>query len=312
MNWIELRALHELYRTGTVAKNNTLSGSAVIRYLENSVNVLQQTFKKLQAMDSYYSFYEANYLVKYQQYEKFLQEIGTLKPQSRFELSDIDILMAIDSGRRDGSLEFLREQIISSNESLRGVSLMFFKHEKYLLNRPSLVEVLKKILDVESFSNEKDQQYIYKLECHGPRAVVLCENLDFLTKPDKPRKHRIELWYAGGKNIKKLVYANPRGLPIFYSCDWDYDGLLIYLWVKKIIPAIQILSPNGSPRSIEETEHDSLWPSLDDGIELSGYPSDAFNAAQKELIQRLISANLWIIEESNDLIAMLAGEKIIQ
>jgi hypothetical protein len=185
MNWIELRALHELYRTGTVAKNNTLSASAVIRYLENSLNVLQQTFKKLQALDSYYSFYEANYLVKYQQYEKFLEEIGMLKPQSRFALSDIDILMAIDSGRRDGSLEFLREQIISSNESLRGVSLMFFKHEKHLLTRPSLVEALKKILDVESFSNEKDQQYIYKLECNGPRAIVLCENLDFLTKPDK-------------------------------------------------------------------------------------------------------------------------------
>src|ERR1700722_9728431 len=119
MNWIELKALHELYRTGSVVKNNTLSNSAEIHYLENSLHVLQQTFKKLHTLDSYYPFYEAHYLERFKKYEAFLHDIEMLKPQSRFELADIDILRTIDSGRRDGSLEFLREQIISSNESLR-------------------------------------------------------------------------------------------------------------------------------------------------------------------------------------------------
>ncbi|MDX8554440.1 hypothetical protein MK851_12510 [Tenacibaculum sp. 1B UA] len=37
----------------------------------------------------------------------------------------------------------------------------------------------------------------------------------------------MELWYAGGKNVKKMDYGDTRGLPVYYSCDWDYDGLFI-------------------------------------------------------------------------------------
>lgn len=135
--------------------------------------------------------------------------------------------MKIQAMKAESVLEELRTQIIAADTSLRNISLMFFKNDKYLENKESLVEALKQILEVKEFSDEKDQQYIYKLECHDPVAIVLFENLDFLTKPNKPRKHGIELWYVGGKNVGKLDYSQTRGLPIYYSCDWYYDGLFI-------------------------------------------------------------------------------------
>ncbi|RZK26893.1 MAG: hypothetical protein EOO43_01415 [Flavobacterium sp.] len=182
---------------------------------------------------------------------------------------------------------------------------MFFKNEKYLLGKPSLIDALKQILQVEHFSIEKDQQYIYKLECQNPRAIVLCENLDFLTKPNKPRQYGIELWYAGGKNIQKLNYSNTRGLPIFYSCDWDYDGLYIHSLIKSILVDIQLLTPNGQPKSIQQTEHKSFWRNVHDPSILSQIDASHFNSEQQELLKDLITNNQWIIEESNDLIQML-------
>lgn len=178
---------------------------------------------------------------------------------------------------------------------------MFFKNEKYLDNKDSLIKALKTVLEVEQFANEKDQQYIYKLECYNPKLIVLCENLDFLKKPVKPREYGIELWYAGGKNVEKLKYADTRGLPIFYSCDWDYDGLfVIYPLVKEKIPAIELLIPNGLPRSIKETEHDSKWshkiPTMEHLFPSKGH---------LQIIADLIKEDQWIIEESNHLIEIL-------
>src|SRR5690606_2418584 len=147
----------------------------------------------------------------------------------------------------------------------------------------------------------KDQQYIYKLECHNPKLIVLCENLDFLTKPNKPRQHGIELWYAGGKNVTKLDYADTRGLPTYYSCDWDFDGLfIIYPLVKEKIPSIQLLTPNRTPKGIIETEHNSKWEKIKD----SNIDS-LLTTQQQNNLKELIQNNQWIIEESNDLLDIL-------
>jgi hypothetical protein len=125
-----------------------------------------------------------------------------------------------------------------------------------------------------------------------------------LTKPNKPRKHHIELWYAGGKNVAKLQYSQTRDLPIYYSCDWDYDGLfIIYPLVKQKIPNIKLLMPNGSPKGIIETEHKSLWQNKTKRDELTN--SNIFTAQELALINPLIARDQWIIEESNDLLTML-------
>jgi len=300
MNWIELKALNNLYKHKEININETLRQSAEFHYLTQSLKVLDRSHKKIHTLENFAGIYESQYIEQFNRYEAFLLENDLLKPQTRLDENDIKILMRIQSWKKEGVLEELRSQIIATDESLRGVSQMFFRHEKYLDSKPSLVDALKKILEVDHFSNEKDQQYIYRLECHHPVAIVLCENLDFLTKPNKPRKHGIELWYAGGKNVNKLDFADTRGLPIYYSCDWDYDGLLIiYPLVKSKIPQINLLFPNGLHKGVLETEHDSRWP---DALQLA---DNDFSATETALINTLKKNNQWIIEESNDLLTML-------
>ena len=309
MNWIELKALHDLYLNGEVRLNETLSKSSELGFLAHSYKVLQFTSKTIQRLDGFAELYNRRYLGNYMLYFTFLQEQRFLKPQTRWEERDIQVLMTIKSGLDSGELTGLRDQIIASEESQRGISLMFFRNEKYLDTRPSLVEALKRLLNVLQFSNEKDQQYIYRLECHQPKAIVLCENLDFLTKPTRPRAAGIELWYAGGKNVDKLSYADPRGLPIYYSCDWDFDGLrIIYPLVKQKIPSINLLTPNGAARSITEMEHLSVWQMSK--LQDASF-TDLFSTDQLQLIQKLAEAGQWIIEESNDLMRMLAKTTIL-
>ncbi|MDD2951912.1 MAG: hypothetical protein PHC95_01925 [Parabacteroides sp.] len=299
MNWIELKALNSLYHNEVVKVNETLANSSEVHFLINSLNILEKNSREIKSTSDFKEFYEHRYFDDYKKYTDFLTENKLLFPQTRFEESDIKKLIEIDELKKEGNLEELRQQIIASNETLRGVSLMFFKNEKYLDNKSSLIKALKKVLEVEQFANEKDQQYIYKLECHNPKLIVLCENLDFLKKPVKPREFGIELWYAGGKNVEKLKYADTRGLPIFYSCDWDYDGLfVIYPLVKEKIPAIELLIPNGLPKGIDETEHDSKW-------QLCNIKQLFSDEQQVQIIEKLIKNDQWIIEESNHLIEIL-------
>lgn len=304
MNWIELKSLYGIYTNGSIKFNNTLLNSGEFNFLINSVKVLDKSASGFSAQHGFNDLYQEKYLEKFTLYKSFLEVHSLLKPQTRFDEADIVILMKIEDWKQQGTLNELRNQIITSDESLRGVSLMFFKNEKYLDDKPSLTDALKKILEVDSFSNDKDQQYIYKLECHHPKSIVLCENLDFLTKPNKPRQHGIELWYAGGKNIGKLDFADIRGLPIYYSCDWDYDGLfVIYPLVKAKIPSIQLLLPNGAPKGIMETEHNSKWEGKKPNIDM------ILNDPQKgSLVRKLMTNNQWIIEESNSLLKMVGIE----
>lgn len=82
---------------------------------------------------------------------------------------------------------------------------------------------------------------------------------------------------------------------------WDYDGLfVIYLLVKEHIPDIQLLTPTGNPKDIKESDHKSLRKSGSLDIERLG-----LNEMQQALLDQLIEKNQWVIEESNDLLAML-------
>lgn len=303
MNWIELKALNLLYCNRQIKLNDTLTKSAEINYLITSLNVLEKNSKVIISLPGFNSLYEKKYQDKFTQYNAFLFKINILTPQLRIEESDIKTLIEIEGLKKEGVLNELRDQIISSNETVRGISEMFFKNEKYLDKKESLINALKNVLEVEQFANEKDQQYIYKLECHNPKLIVLCENLDFLKKPVKPREYGIELWYAGGKNVDKLKYVNTRGLPIYYSCDWDYDGVfIIYPLVKDRIPEIKLLTPNGFPKGIIETDHKSKWERRD----VNHYFLDEKHL---QLIERLIENDQWIIEESNNLIEMISVER---
>lgn len=301
MNWIELRALNNLYSKGNVKINDTLAQSGEINYLINSLRILDRTHNNLFVLDGFAEIYEKDYLEKYNRYETFLLDNELLKPQLRFEESDIQILIGIKEDMDNGNLEPLREQIIKNEATVRIVSLMFFKNEKYLLGKEALINAVKSLLDIDELADDKDLQYKYVLECKDPNCIVLCENIDFLKRPTLARANNIELWYAGGKNVTKLDYVDTRGLPIYYSCDWDFDGLfIIYPLVKEKIQTIQLLTPNGVPKGIIKTEHSSKWENIKDkNIDFLLTPK------QLNLVKELVRKNQWIIEESNDLIKML-------
>ncbi|HEX9980151.1 MAG TPA: hypothetical protein VGB50_06270 [Flavobacterium sp.] len=302
MNWTVLKSLNQVYLSGKTKRNSTLLEDPEIWHLLKNTKELGEQRNDLVKMEGFDLLYKNKYLDKYEKYLEFLQSRDLLKPQTRLQESDIKILMELDSRMKTGEIESIRDQIIANEETVRGVSLMFFRDEKYLEGKSSLVESVKKILLIDSLANDKDQQYLYVLRCKTPERIVLCENLDFLKRPTVPRANNIELWYAGGKNIAKLDYIDTRGLPIYYSADWDYDGLKIYEAVKKKISEIILLLPNGTPRDIIATEHKSLWQD----VTLSGLDDDLFTDEARNLLNQLIVDNHWIIEESNDLLGMLA------
>lgn len=196
-----------------------------------------------------------------------------------------------------GNLEPLREQIIKNEATVRVMSLMFFKNEKYLLEKKSLINAVKVLLDIKELADDKDLQYKYVLECKQPKCIVLCENIDFLKRPAIARTNNIELWYAGGLNVNKLDFSDTRGLSIYYSCDWDYHGLyVIYPLVKEKIPSIKLLTPNGIRKGIDETEHDSKWENI-----RNKDLGSLLNSKQLAILNELVKDNQWIIEESNNL-----------
>lgn len=305
MNWIALKALHDIYNYGKTLKKATLLEDATFQFLINGTSELKQTTKEILASVEFRAYYEQNHLANYHAYETFLTRNSLLRPQTRLEESDIRILIDIDERMRSGELLGIRDQIISAQESVRGVSRMFYKHEKYLEGKPSLVEATKQLLGIDELANDRDQQYKYVLECHNPKCIVLCENLDFLKRPARPRAHNIELWYAGGRNVAKLEFSGTNGLPIYYSCDWDYDGMDIFRLVKDLIPSIKLLFPTGQPKGIAATEHKSIWEFKNDPNRLSGLEKELFSQKEIALIQELIRTENWIIEESNDLIRMV-------
>lgn len=295
MNWVEFKALNNLYRNKEIKLRSMITQSGEFNYLINSIRVLDRSHDKVFVLDGFDQVYENDYQKRYDKYEAFLSENDLLKPQTRFEESDIEKLIDLKQGMESGELISVRNEILKKEETVRGVSLMFFKNEKYLIGKESLINALKQILEIDVLADEKDQQYKYVLECNDPKSIVLCENIDFLKRPSFPRANNIELWYAGGKNLSKLDFSDSRGLPIYYSGDWDYDGLyIIYPIVKEKIPTIQLLTPNGSPKGISETEHKSYWKEFPNKLD------SLLDDPQKTILKSLIEKDQWIIEESND------------
>ena len=305
MNWIVIRALNKLYNTGEVKLNQTLISSPVFKHHEQAGEVVCGR-KALSIGVDYKRTYENLYLKDYQRYHSFLEETNLLSPQLRFEKTEIELLINFHEGLMDGSLKKLRSDLIEAQESVRGFSLMFFKNDKYLEKKPSLVKAISEILGITLVDN-KSQQYLYILQCLKPKLIILCENANFLNRDKLPRQRGYELWYAGGRNIPKLKYSQDsrKGLDIYYSCDWDKDGLEIFELAKKEIPDLKLLYPDGISRSIVTTEHKSHWKFSENPEALSGLTATLYNEREKHLIKRLIADNHWITEEGNNLKTMI-------
>jgi hypothetical protein len=173
-------------------------------------------------------------------------------------------------------------------------------------------EALKRILNIDKLANDKGQQWIYKLTAPKRKLIVLCENLDFLRRPTRPRKNNVELWYAGGANTPKLIYeVELIDVPIFYSCDWDRDGLNIFLRVKELLPMIKLLTPiSESIRLLDTPNHHSYWEEFDEE-KFKKIPDKILCEDHKNVVYKLIRDRAWLREEDSDLIEMLTREGVI-
>ncbi|EKT3958131.1 hypothetical protein NTJ28_002132, partial [Flavobacterium psychrophilum] len=120
---------------------------------------------------------------------------------------------------------------------------------------------------------------------------------------------------VGGNNTKPLesISQDKLKLPIYYFCDWDYNGLLIYSNVKQIFRSkgieVKIIQPQTQEIAIEVgvKHHKSKW----NDNEFSNLNRNDFSIQEIGFINQLISENKWIEEESLDLIKLLKGYNII-
>jgi hypothetical protein len=307
MKWNVLKDMQKLYECGKIKRKPSFITDTYTNHLIYSTKELCALRKEVVIPENstFRQTYEKLYLEKFINYKTFLENNELEKPQTRFEHTDIEQLIDIKSQMDSGSLTLLREQILRANETVRGISFMFFKNEKYLDDKKALIEAIEKILQVPELPSGKDKQYLYVVPCKSAEAILLCENLYFLRVPERVKNYSIELWFAGGYNINMLENVDTRNLPIYYSCDWDYDGLKIFELVKARVPGIELLFPNANPANIIKSEHNSHWKKAHEPETLSDLNKDLFDIQEKQLIQQLISDNSWIVEESNDIAEMI-------
>lgn len=311
MNWTTMKSLQELYLTGVTKAKKTVLDDDEIQFLLNSTQQLFHVnkFIRVNPNDDFVETYERDYKRDYENALALLERYDINTPYIRFRDKDFKTLLELESQVKNGELDLLKEQILKAHESVRGVSQMFFTNDKYLDGKDKLIEAVEKILGVPPLPSGKDKQYLYVIPCKKPEKIVLCENIHYLKLPELSRPNNIELWFAGGYNVQMLEYVDLKGLPIYYSCDWDYDGLEIYKLVKEKIDSIELLTPNGTPKSIVDTEHDSLWSKQEDRSYY--FNENYFKNNQQKLIQDLILKDNWIIEESNDLVEMIKLNEVL-
>ena len=129
------------------------------------------------------------------------------------------------------------------------------------------------------------------------------------------KKRGIELWYVGGNNTKPLLDLPLEKVihPIFYFCDWDYNGLQIFSRIKGIFNRkkvhIDLLEPLDLSIAIPTNvpHHKSSWKRE----QFSRLVKDDFTDSQKTIITTLINNDEWIEEESMNLIDILEKEQMI-
>lgn len=308
VEWKYLRGLNELYVNGKTRLkilNNSyieriiFTQKKLIRYQKGNHLVLESTIR-------FKPFYEKEFLDTFLYYNKFFEESG-LENNSKKNFTEQDLKALI--------FVFYNKQEIKKRMTTRKkLSAELFRKEnsKYIENRPSLEKAILQLLEVDSFpeNDPKNHQWRWVVDCLDPQVIVLCENLDCLKVPVEYKNNHIELWYVGGNNTKPLldISTDKLGLPIYYFCDWDYNGLDIYCQVKNIFREkrkdIILIEPPENAKKLPVTvkHHKSKWSGEK---QFSGLDRSHFTSGQIEAITALISEDEWIEEESIDLIEYL-------
>ena len=305
IKWRILLALNALHEKGKTP--STIISDSFINYLIHTrrlVRLKLSNARYLEPCPGFTEFYEKNLQTDFRNAEQFLIQAGLEHDARRsYTLDDIHTLQFIAINKT---------QLQQSLTTLRTFSSQIFPHggSKYLETHQSLLNAVYHLLEIKQFPAEdpKVLQWRFVVDCPEARIVVLCENLNFLKTPRIARENHIELWYVGGNNINNIDYIPKHKLilPLYYSCDWDYDGLKIYerlcaRFAQKQ-KSITLLHPFPIRcKSVNSPEHNSCWkhnkPFSDLNISL-------FQPEDIALIQKLINCDEWVEEETLDLIEM--------
>ncbi len=308
LTWRHLKGLNQLYLIGRTEAKITDNGyiKNVLMAQKKLIRHKSGNLKVLEATTAYKSFYEQNLETDYSLYESFLQK-RQLEDDARRRYTEEDIRTLMFIAEQ-------KEELIKNLTTIRTFSVNIFKGmgSKYLENKPGLKSAVCTILEIIDFPEKdpKNLQWRFVTDCISPKAIVLCENLDRLKNPWQAREANLELWYVGGNNIGIIDFidSSKLSLPIYYCCDWDFDGLSIYSRIKHKIKSkgreLNLLIPNAYEVSlpIDSPHHNSKW---NFNKKLSGLKQEDFSNEAISLIERLIQDNKWIEEESLDLIGMI-------
>ena len=128
MNWIVLTSLRTIYENNKVHIKSALDDDPHIQHILTQTHELQRFSGFYHKSHGFDEYYEKNHQENYDAYVTFLGRNKLLKSQLRLKEDDIRILMNIEEGMESGDLQELRDQIIDSEETVRGVSRMFFKN----------------------------------------------------------------------------------------------------------------------------------------------------------------------------------------
>lgn len=311
VEWKYLKGLHQLY-TEKKTKLKILNNDYINQILFKQKKLIR--FKTgnhsiIEANQRYSEFYKQEFLDTYNYYNTFFEQSGIENNAKKpFTEEDLKALIFIYYNKME-----LQKKLTTQKK----FSAQIFKYEnsKYLENKPSLKNAVLQLLEIDEFPEKdpKNQQWRFVVDCPNPKVIVLCENLDCLKVPIEYKKNNIELWYVGGQNTKPLldIPSEKLQLPLYYFCDWDYNGLNIYSQIRKIFADktknIEIIKPlsNAKRLSVSVKHHKSKWKKAI----FSGLVKADFTEEQIKLIHELISNDEWIEEESMDLIKLLS-EKI--
>ena len=304
ITWKELKALDDLFHLKKTRAN--IQDHPYIKYLLEDKCILDTKIGNTNVIvstDNFEQFYECTFKIQYDEAKNFLIKNG-IEPSAKksFTLEDVKTLMLIAENKTE---------LRNNPTNIEDFSNEFFDTSKYLKNKGSIRNAVFKILDITEFSlDKKENQWRLVVDHPNPKAIVLCENKSFLKQPWIAKNMNVKLWYVGGNNIKIIddIDGIELSKPIYYSCDWDLAGLQIYSRIKAKLKNrnkdIFLLYPNEPHKKISTyiDYHHSHWNSLEI---LSGLPMEIFSKKELILINDLIQNELWIEEESFDLVEML-------
>lgn len=306
IQWRILKALNALYEKGKTP--STITSDGFVGYLMRTRRLIRLKLSNanyLEPCPGFMEFYEKNFKADFRNAEQFLTEAGLEHDARRsYTLDNIHTLQFIAANKAALQQSLTTLRTFSSKVFTSGGS-------KYLETHRSLLDAVYQLLEINQFPAEdpKMLQWRFVVDCPDARIVVLCENLNFLKTPRIARENHIELWYVGGNNISNIDYIpdHKLTLPLYYSCDWDYDGLKIYERLQARFTqkqkSITLLYPSPILRKpVDSSEHNSHWKY---GQSFSSLNASLYNPENTALIQELIHHDEWVEEETTDLIEMV-------